>query len=119
MTEPRKTKIEQVKSTIIKETDNYDILAESGDLYTIPVHDNIDSIAEKSDMEALYAPELYSTCSHRIKKLFDKGGKVLAIERLKENIEDEQSHSNNSWKAAMYQAMIDSDWYWNIYLPSF
>lgn len=54
MTEPRKTKIEQVKSTIIKETDNYDILAESGDLYTIPEHDNVDSIAEKSDMEALY-----------------------------------------------------------------
>ena len=71
-----------------------------------------------NDIYKVHAPELYSTCSHRIKKLFDKGGKELAIERLKENIEDEQSHNNNSWKAAMYQAMIDSDWYWDIYLPS-
>lgn len=258
MNEPRKSIIEQVKPTVISETDNYDILAETGLLFTIPEHDNVDSIAQKNDMEALYtqkfvpateanrdyydqlillapngkcpycqqnivkhldhflpkskyvtftvtqynlvpscsdcnseksdstftsyveqpfhpyyddfddtiwlkanlienepisfqfyadppnslasdkrqriinsfaslklndiykvhAPELYSTCSHRIKKLFDKGGKELAIERLKENIEDEQSHNNNSWKAAMYQAMIDSDWYWDIYLPS-
>lgn len=66
----------------------------------------------------VHAPELYSTCFHRIKILFDKGGKDLAISRLKENIEDEQSNSVNSWKAAMYQAMIDSEWYWTNYLPN-
>lgn len=70
-----------------------------------------------NDIYKVHAPELYSTCFHRIKKLFDKGGKKLAIERLIENIEDEHSNSNNSWKAAMYQAMIDSDWYWDTYLP--
>lgn len=260
MSEPRKTKIEQVKPTIIKETDNYDMLAKSGKLFTIPEHDNVDSIAQKNDMEALYtqkfvpmteanrnrdyydqlillapkgicpycqqnivkhldhflpkskyvtftvtqynlvpscsdcnngksastfksyveqpfhpyyddfddtqwlkakliekepisfqfyadppsflesdkrqriinsfaslklndiykvhAPELYSSCLNRMKILFGKGGRELAIERLKEKIEDEQSNRINSWKAAMYQAMIDSNWYWDIYLPS-
>ena len=59
MTEPRKTKIEQVKSTIIKKTDNYDILAESGGLYTIPEHDNVDSIAEKVIWK-LYTPKSLS-----------------------------------------------------------
>ena len=258
MNEPRKSKIEQVKPIIISETDRYDTLAERGQLFTIPEHDTVNSIAQKNDMEALYnqkfvpeseanrdyynqlfllapngkcpycqqnivkqldhflpkskyvtftvteynlvpscsdcnidksastfssyleqpfhpyyddfddtiwlkaklienepisfqfhadppdslsnekrqriinnfsalklndvykvhAPELYSTCFHRIKKLFDKGGKTLAIKRLTENIEDEQSNSNNSWKAAMYQAMIDSNWYWETYLPN-
>ncbi|WP_234121786.1 HNH endonuclease [Clostridium hydrogenum] len=65
----------------------------------------------------VHAPEVYQSCFHRIKILFDKGGKSLAVNRLIEYIEDEQSININSWKAAMYQAMINSDWYWDIYLP--
>lgn len=260
MQNPRRGRIAQVKDTIVKKTTEYDDLASSGKLYTIPKHDTVDAIAAKDDMEALYtqkfvpknepnreiydklilmapsgkcpycqqnlaknldhflpkakyvtytvtpfnlvpscsdcnkgksdmtfesyekqpfhpyydcfddsawlkaklvekepisfqfyadppstlpsekvkrikycfsddclglnniyklhAPELYSTCFHRIKILFDKGGKTLAVARLQENIEDEQSTSLNSWKAAMYQAMIDSEWYWETYMPS-
>lgn len=256
----RKGRITQVKDTIVKKTTEYDSLATSGQLYTIPIHDTVDSIATKDDMEALYtqkfvpknqlnrdiydklillapngicpycqqnlaknldhflpktkyvtytvtpynlvpsctdcnkdksdsvfnsfdkqpfhpyyddfddyvwlkaklveeepisfqfyadppitlsseqisrikycfsedglglnriyishAPGLYRTCFHRIKILFEKGGKALAVERLQENIEDEQANSYNSWKAAMYQAMIDCEWYWETYLPS-
>lgn len=261
MNDPRKERVEQVKITIIEQTTKYDDLASSGQLFTIPEHDNVASIATKDDMEALYkqkfvpqnesnrefydkimllapngkcpycqqniannldhflpkakyvtfsvspynlipscsdcntdksdstfttyleqpfhpyyddfddftwlkarlieneeisfqfyadpsssvsadkteriknsfssegfglnniykvhAPELYRTCFHRIKILFDKGGKDLAVARLLENIEDEQSNNINSWKAAMYQAMIDSDWYWDVYLLNF
>lgn len=260
MNNPRKERIEKVKLTIIKQTKKYDELAKSEQLFTIPQHDNVDFIAFKEDMEALYnqkfvpkgeanrdfynkimllapngkcpycqqniannldhflpkakyvtfsvspynlipscsdcntdksastfttylnqpfhpyydnfddstwlkarlieneeisfqfyaephmtvpvvkaeriknsfssdgfglneiykvhAPGLYRTCFHRIKILFDKGGEDLAIARLLENIEDEQSNNINSWKAAMYQAMIDSEWYWTIYLPN-
>lgn len=65
-----------------------------------------------------HAAELYSSCENRMKVLFQKGGKTLAVERLFENIEDERLNNMNSWKAAMYQAMIDSDWYWETYLPN-
>lgn len=260
MNSPRKKRIEQVKKTIIDQTTKYDNLASLGQLFTIPEHDNVDGIATKDDMEALYkqkvvpagepnrefydkimllapggkcpycqqnladnldhflpkakyvtfsvspynlvpscsacntdklastfttyleqpfhpyyddfddsvwlkarlieneeisfqfyadpsssvpvdkaeriknsfslggfglndiykihAAELYQTCYHRIKILFKKGGKDLAVARLLENIEDEQSNNINSWKAAMYQAMIDSDWYWDVYLAN-
>lgn len=70
-----------------------------------------------NDVYKVHAAEVYQSCFHRIKILFNKGGKELAVTRLLEYIEDEQSISINSWKAAMYQAMIDSDWYWEIYLP--
>lgn len=69
-----------------------------------------------NDIYKVHASEVYLSCSHRVKILFDKGGKDLAINRLIENIEDERSININSWKAAMYQAMIDSNWYWDIYL---
>lgn len=260
MNNPRKGRVEQVKTTIIDKTAKYDDLASSGQLFTISEHDNVDSIATKVDMEALYtqkfvpekepnhefyqkiklsapygkcpycqlngvktldhflpkskyviysvspynlipactdcntdkmtktfstyidqpfhpyyddfddsiwlkanlienedisfqyyadppstipldkakriknsfssegfglnniymlhAAELYRTCCNRIKKLFDKGGKDLAVKRLLEYIEDAREVNINSWKAAMYQSMIDSDWYWTIYLPN-
>ncbi len=69
-----------------------------------------------NDVYKVHAAEVYQSCFHRIKILFDKGGKNLAIERLLEYIEDERFISINSWKAAMYQAMIDNDWYWKEYL---
>lgn len=258
MTNPRKSRIENVKQTIITNSQRYDSLAESGELYTIEEHNTVDSIATKEDMEALYtqkfvpngqpnreyydkikllaphnrcpycgqnivktldhylpkskyvtftvtpynlvpscsdcnklklsstfneyseqpfhpyyddfddaiwlkaslieedpivfhfyadppsnwdetkklrvknnfsklnlndiymihASELYQTCFYRIKILFDKGGKSLAISRLAEYVEDERSLRNNNWKAAMYNAIINSGWYWDTYLPS-
>lgn len=66
----------------------------------------------------IHASELYATCERRISILFDKGGKDLAVERLLEYIEDERTVNLNSWKAAMYQAMVDCDWYWKEYMPT-
>lgn len=70
-----------------------------------------------NDIYKVHAAEVYQSCFHRIKILFNKGGKNLAVMRLIEYIEDERSIAINSWKAAMYQAIIDSDWYWEVYLP--
>lgn len=54
MRNPRKEHIERVKETIIEKTTEYDDLATSGQLYKIPEHDNVDLIATKDDMVALY-----------------------------------------------------------------
>ena len=64
----------------------------------------------------IHASELYHTCFNRLRILYNKGGKELAISRLEENVEDESVLRNNSWKAAMYREMIESDWYWESYL---
>ncbi len=71
-----------------------------------------------NDVYKIHAPELFRPCIHRIKILYDQGGRSLATKRLLENIEDERYITINSWKAAMYQAMIDSDWFWTVYLPN-
>lgn len=73
---------------------------------------------ELNETYKIHAAELYYTCFNRIKKLYKIGGKSLAIERLEEYIEDELTLRNNSWKSAMYRAIIECDWYWNIYLAS-
>lgn len=49
--------------------------------------------------------------------MFSKGKKELAVEVLQDLIKDEKSISLNSWKTALYQSIIDSEWYWNEYLP--
>ena len=54
MTNQRKEHIELVKEKIIEKTIEYDGLATIGKLYTIPEHDNVESIATKDDMVVLY-----------------------------------------------------------------
>ena len=63
-----------------------------------------------------YASEEFSACFNRIKRLYNRGGKELAIEDLREQIEDKEVIRLNTWQAAMYQAIIDSEWFWNKYL---
>ncbi|MCD8326160.1 MAG: hypothetical protein LUC90_05605 [Lachnospiraceae bacterium] len=66
----------------------------------------------------VHAAEVYQVCFKGIKSLYDKGGKELAVESLSENVKNERSINKNSWKAAMYQAMIDCNWYWSEYICS-
>lgn len=54
MQNPRKKRITLVKEKIKKKTEEYDELAQHGQLHIIPEHDTIDNIATKEDMEALY-----------------------------------------------------------------
>ena len=54
---------------------------------------------------------------NKIKKKKTKRKKELAVEVLQDLIKDEKSISLNSWKTALYQSIIDSEWYWNEYLP--
>lgn len=49
---------------------------------------------------------------------FYSGGKACCINFLKSTIHDERLVNKNSIKAAIYQAMIDNDWYWEDYIPN-
>lgn len=76
---------------------------------------------EKFQLNKLYKPyasEEFRACFNRIIRLYKRGGKELAIEDLKEHIEDKEVIRLNTWQAAMYQAIIDSEWFWKIYLPA-
>lgn len=75
---------------------------------------------EKFQLNRLYQPyasEEFGACFNRIQRLYKRCGKEGAIEGLKEDIEDKESIRLNTWQAAMYQAIIDSEWFWNEYLP--
>ncbi len=75
---------------------------------------------EKFQLNKLYKPyasEEFRACFNRIKRLYKRGGKELTIEDLMEHIEDKEVIRLNTWQAAMYQAIIDNEWFWNEYLP--
>lgn len=74
----------------------------------------------KFELNKLYKPhasEEFIGCFNGIKRLYKRGGKELAIETLREQIVDKEVIRLNTWQAAMYQAIIDSEWFWNEYLP--
>ncbi len=64
-----------------------------------------------------YASDEFRACFNRIKRLYKRGGKALAIKDLMEHIEDKEDVRLNTWQAAMYQAIIDNEWFWDEYLP--
>ena len=64
-----------------------------------------------------YAAEEFQGCLNGIKRVYRRGGKELAIDDLNEQIEDRNIIRKNTWQAAMYQAIIESEWFWNTYLP--
>ena len=65
-----------------------------------------------------YSGEEYIACENRVKKIYIKGGKDPAIEYLEECIEDKMDIRKNTWQAAMYKAIINSDWYWDNYIKT-
>ena len=69
------------------------------------------------DYEMLNLTFQYYSRETRLKECFQKGKKELAVDVLQDLIKDQKSNSLNSWKTALYQSIIDSEWYWNEYLP--
>lgn len=65
-----------------------------------------------------HVPAEYRVRLKSILRQYRKGGKEAAVEYLNESIQDEQSVMLNSWKAAIYQAIIDNEWFWNTHIPS-
>lgn len=67
-------------------------------------------------MYRVYASEWYIACENNIRRIYSKDGKIPAIERLQEEIDDVMCIRKNTWQAAMYQAIIECDWYWDKYI---
>lgn len=77
---------------------------------------------KKYNLGKIYKPyaceRTYALIKH-LKRLEIKGGSDAAKEHLSENILEERDIRNNTWPAAMYQAYLDSEWFWNVFLPQF
>lgn len=65
-----------------------------------------------------YACERVNGCIERLKRIASKAGATAAKEHLEENIEEEQITRLNTWQAAMYEAFLNSEWFWNAYFPT-
>lgn len=63
-----------------------------------------------------YACEKFACVLPGLRKLVASAGKAAAIESIKERIEEERVLQLNTWQAAFYEAILDSDWFWNEYL---
>lgn len=59
-----------------------------------------------------HAAEEFIGLESRLKKLYATGGIDLSIEHLRECINEKNQIRLNTWQAAMYQAIIDSTWFW-------
>lgn len=70
-----------------------------------------------NDIYKVYSAETYHQEFGRIKRLYLAGGVEAAKKDIMISIESYREDNINSWKAAMYQAIIDSEWYWTNYIP--
>ena len=52
----------------------------------------------------------------RLKRILVKGGQEAAKEHLRESIVEKRKNRLNTWEEAMYDALLESDWFWKEYL---
>lgn len=69
-------------------------------------------------MYGALAASHYIGYENGIKRVYKKGGKRATLERIDEDIEDEELVRKNTWKVAMYKAIKDSEWYWDTYVKT-
>lgn len=75
-------------------------------------------VFELNKLYQLNAADEFVPCFGRVKRIYKRGGKKAAVEELKDDIKDRDELRKNTWQAAMYKALIDSEWFWNEYVPS-
>lgn len=71
------------------------------------------------DLNELYKPyacEKFVGSLSRIRKLYKAIGEDSAKEHIKECIEEARAIRLNTWQAAMYEAILNSQWFWKEYL---
>jgi len=66
-----------------------------------------------------YAAELIITEIGWIKRLLQRCGENVAKQEILDRITDEQKVRKNTWKAAIYEAIYDNEWFWKQYLPNY
>lgn len=64
-----------------------------------------------------HASELYSEYLYKLKELYNTGKDSLVKYDIIDRIKEARRLRLNTWKAAMYTALLDSQWFLNLYLP--
>ena len=73
-------------------------------------------VFELNDLYKPYACERFCEWLGRLKRILVKGGQEAAKEYLRECVEEKRGSRLNTWQAAMYDALLESDWFWKEYL---
>jgi hypothetical protein len=74
----------------------------------------------KLDLNRLYishAAEEFAEFEGSLERLYKTGRNLLVQEYLADRIKDCRSIMKNTWRAAMYNGLLDSKWFFNEYLP--
>ena len=66
-----------------------------------------------------YAAEMITTEMGWINRLFRRCGEEIAKQEILDRISDERKIQKNTWKAAVYDALYTSTWFWTQYLPNY
>ncbi len=66
-----------------------------------------------------YAAEMVITEIGWIKRLLQKCGEDVAKQEILDRMADEQKIRKNTWKAAIYEAIYNNEWFWKQYLPNY
>ena len=66
-----------------------------------------------------YAAELITGEGGWINRLFQNCGEEIAKQEILDRISDEHKLRKNTWKAAVYEAIYGSKWFWKEYLPNY
>ena len=74
---------------------------------------------EKFGLNKLYKPyacEMFTGCLPRLRRLLKKSGRVAVEEHIKECIDEAREVRLNTWQAAVYESVLECEWFWNKYL---
>ena len=74
---------------------------------------------EKFGLNKLYKPyacEMFTGCLPRLRRLLKKSGRIAVEEHIKECIDEAREVRLNTWQAAVYESILECEWFWNEYL---
>ena len=74
---------------------------------------------EKFGLNKLYKPyacEMFTGCLPRLRRLLKKSGRAAVEEHIKECIDEAREVRLNTWQAAVYESILECEWFWNEYL---
>lgn len=106
----------------INESDpiGFDFYTIKPDRWDIKKYKRANNHFNKFQLNKLYkahAAEMFSEYSVSLKKLYYAGKVNLVKEDLYDRIEEARANRLNGWKVAMYDALLNNEWFFTVYLP--
>ena len=60
--------------------------------------------------------KMFTGCLPRLRRLLKKSGRAAVEEHIKECIDEAREVRLNTWQAAVYESILECEWFWNEYL---